>query len=85
MLARRPDKRHRPTVIGAVTNSRNAIPADICPDSGHPNIDKNPLKSTLKSWHATCVVLAKGTKDQTETDWVLNTNKKVQIVLASPE
>lgn len=85
MLARRPDKRHRPTVIGAVTSSRDAIPADICPDSGHPNIDKNPLKSTLKTWHATCVVLGKGRKDQTETDCTLNTNKKVQIVLASPE
>ena len=38
-----------------------------------------------KSWHATCLVHGKGNKDQTETDWMLNKNKKVEIVLASPE
>jgi len=43
------------------------------------------LKSTLKSWHASCVVLGEGNRDQTETDWTLNKNKKDQIVLASPE
>ncbi len=38
-----------------------------------------------KSWHATCLVHGKGNKDQTETDWMLNSNKNNEIVLASPE
>lgn len=67
-------------------NGQPAGPAaDNCPDSGHRDIDKNPLKSTDKTWHASCVVLGKRSKDQIETDWMLNKNKKDQIVLARPE
>jgi len=31
------------------------------------------------------LVLGEGSKDQTQTDWMLNRNKKVEIVLARPE